>query len=227
MDGILHKKRVGELLGLAILYANPPVFFERLYRVEWYRKMMEAWVDWIGVQSGQTMLEVGCGPGLLTLHCLNTGIKAHGLDRSKAMLRRARRLEQVAGFKYSFERGDGVALPYKDDIFDTTLAASLINIVSNPRKIVGEMVRVTKLAGRVSYLVPTTAMTSAAASTFISMYRLQGWSAAMLSLWARSAPKMTETQARRVSENTGLVQVQVLGLLDGMVCVVMGVKQAA
>ncbi|HEX5415143.1 MAG TPA: class I SAM-dependent methyltransferase [Chloroflexota bacterium] len=63
---------------------------------------------------GQDVLEIGCGPGHLSEELAARGFRVVGLDRSPAMLARARRRGTVVG-------GDSRALPFAASSFDSIL----------------------------------------------------------------------------------------------------------
>jgi GT2 family glycosyltransferase/ubiquinone/menaquinone biosynthesis C-methylase UbiE len=91
----------------------------------------------------QTVLEVGCGTGLIyerlvPQHLENA--KYVGLDASSAMLRIARRKFSVA----HFVRGDGYALPFSDRSFDVVICFEVLGHLPEIGPIVRELLRVTK-----------------------------------------------------------------------------------
>jgi len=76
------------------------------------------WREWQGETlpflRGRDVLEIGVGPGHLLAELPARGFHAVGLDRSPAMLRRARQRGTVVG-------GDARALPFVEDSFDSLL----------------------------------------------------------------------------------------------------------
>ena len=96
------------------------------------------------------LLDCGCGPGTLTI-----GFARHvapgdaiGIDRdtsqteSVAALARLDRLTNL-----HFEAGDVYDLPYPDASFDVTFASAVLGSVSDPERVVREMLRVLKPGG--------------------------------------------------------------------------------
>jgi SAM-dependent methyltransferase len=67
------------------------------------------------------VLELGCGTGRISLPLARAGVDLVGIDRSGAMLSRARSLGRVPG-RLKLLRGDVRALPFADRAFQTVLA---------------------------------------------------------------------------------------------------------
>jgi SAM-dependent methyltransferase len=78
------------------------------------RRDVAFWTSLAGQQSGLT-LELGCGTGRLALPLLKSGARLVGIDRSEAMLERARRKARRAGLadRARFVRGDICTLPFR------------------------------------------------------------------------------------------------------------------
>ena len=100
------------------------------------------------LQSGLDVLDVGCGPGTITLDLarrIGPGTVV-GIDRSSDVLEEARR----AGARVSnvrFESGDVYDLAYPDDSFDVVHAHQLLQHLSDPVGALREMLRVCKPGG--------------------------------------------------------------------------------
>jgi SAM-dependent methyltransferase len=68
----------------------------------------------VGLESGQRVLDVGCGVGAFLRLVVEGGAKAAGIDASEALLAVARERLPEADLRV----GDMEALPYDDDTFD-------------------------------------------------------------------------------------------------------------
>jgi SAM-dependent methyltransferase len=107
--------------------------------------------DFAGVDPGRQVLEVGCGPGALTVE-LVARIGAGGVtavDPSEPFVAAVReRLPAVEVRQASAE-----SLPFSDDSFDLTVAQLVVHHMSDAVAGVGEMRRVTRTGGTVSACV--------------------------------------------------------------------------
>ncbi|NEV63732.1 methyltransferase domain-containing protein [Thiorhodococcus minor] len=105
-------------------------------------------------QPGQSILDVGCGPGLDTLalaQTLGPEGRAVGVDGDEAMVALANRRAAQAGLAGSthHECGSAEALPFAPLTFDACRSERLLIHLRDPRKALREMIRVTKTDGRV------------------------------------------------------------------------------
>ncbi len=110
--------------------------------------LAEQFVDLVGVRRGQRVLDVGCGPGVLTAplveRCGAANVAA--VDPSTPFVAAAReRFPDVDVREASAE-----SLPYGDDSFDTTLAQLVVHFMSDPVAGLQEMGRVTRPGGVVA-----------------------------------------------------------------------------
>ena len=99
--------------------------------------------------DGQRVLDVGGGPGYFADAFGERGAWYVGLEPSISEMSAA----GVSG--YGAVRGDGVALPFADDVFDVTYSSNVVEHVSDPAAMCEEMLRVTRPGGLVvvSYTV--------------------------------------------------------------------------
>src|SRR5215469_1376126 len=106
-------------------------------------KMAEAGPD-------DTVLDVACGPGLLTCAFARVVRHAVGLDITPAMLEQARKTQQEQGLtNVSWQSGDVVSLPYPEHHFSIVVSRFAFHHLPEPLAALKEMVRVCKPAGRV------------------------------------------------------------------------------
>ncbi len=89
----------------------------------------------------RTVLEVGCGTGLILQRIAPLAERAIGIDVSAGMLERAaaRNLEVV--------RGDARRLPFVDEAFDVVCSFKMLAHIPNVERAVREMARVTRPGG--------------------------------------------------------------------------------
>jgi SAM-dependent methyltransferase len=128
--------------------------------------------DWSELPSGSTVLDVGCGPGVLTEELVRrygtTNVLA--VDPSPAFVAAAR--EHVPGVEV--QQGVAEQLPYDDDSVDAALAQLVVHFMADPVAGLSEMRRVTRPGGVVSACVWDHAGESGPLSVFWSAVRSLG-----------------------------------------------------
>jgi len=102
------------------------------------------------LESGERVVDLGCGPGLLALEILNrigdTGA-LEGIDQSGSMVGLAER--RCAGWANArFEVGDVIALPYDDQSFDAGVCTQVYEYVEDVDLALRELNRVLRPGGR-------------------------------------------------------------------------------
>ena len=104
----------------------------------------------LGAQSGERMLDVGCGSGQLALIAARAGLEVTGCDIATNWIERARERAQYEGLQATFDEGDAEALPYSDAQFD--VVTSLLGAMFAPRPdlVASELVRVCRPGGRIA-----------------------------------------------------------------------------
>ncbi len=105
-------------------------------------------------KSGERLLEVGCGSGLLCRRVapqLQPGGCMVGVDISPEFLTEAQKYATQAGVakQIVFESGQAEALPFPTSSFDGAFAARLLLHASDPDAVLHEMARVVKPGGHV------------------------------------------------------------------------------
>jgi ubiquinone/menaquinone biosynthesis C-methylase UbiE len=107
--------------------------------------------DLAGVEPGQRVLDVGCGPGALTTE-LVTRVGADNVaavDPSEPFVAAAR--ERHPGVEV--QRANAEALPFADGSFDAALAQLVVHFMDHPVAGLREMARVTRDGGVVAACV--------------------------------------------------------------------------
>ena len=104
-----------------------------------------------GVGADDEVLDVACGPGLLTCALARVARRAVGVDVVPAMLERARKEQQRAGLdNLAWQAGDARALPFADASFDRVVTRFSFHHLVDPAQALGEMVRVCRPGGIVT-----------------------------------------------------------------------------
>lgn len=102
------------------------------------------------LEAGMSILDVGCGPGTLTIDLARVVApgKVVGVDASEDVLERAREEESTSEVtNVSFEQANAYALPFADHTFDVVHAHQVLQHLSDPIAAIKEMVRVAKPGG--------------------------------------------------------------------------------
>jgi SAM-dependent methyltransferase len=99
-------------------------------------------------QAGGKVLDVGCGPAVMTEALLSLGCTFWGVDPSPRMIDIARsRFKEDA--RVHFESGSALQLEFPDGFFDAAVCMGVIDALEDRRKAVREMLRVVKPGGTV------------------------------------------------------------------------------
>lgn len=102
---------------------------------------------------GMTLLDIGCGPGSVTLDLAQQVAPGRvvGIENVEEPLIAAREAASARGdTRTRFRRGDAHALPFEDDTFDVVHAHQVLQHLSDPVRALGEMARVCKPGGWVA-----------------------------------------------------------------------------
>jgi ubiquinone/menaquinone biosynthesis C-methylase UbiE len=126
-------------------------------RAQGYLRIVRSLVDEAELRPGETVLEIGCGSGVI-LRWLARHTKGAnhitGVDINPYLLREAVALAKKEGIEDAIELrgGTGEALPFADNHFDVTMACTVLE-EGNADRMLAECVRVTKSGGRVAVIV--------------------------------------------------------------------------
>lgn len=106
-----------------------------------------SFVEFLAVEPGARVLEVGSGLGLLAVEVADSapGVSVVGVERSPAQIAAAARSPRV-----EYAEGDAQALTLPDASFDIAYARYLLEHVSRPDAVLAEMRRVVRPGGRVA-----------------------------------------------------------------------------
>lgn len=101
------------------------------------------------------ILEVGCGRGTLGAYFSDVGYNVYLLDKSKNVIKLAKRFFAKNKLKAKFIESDCLKIPYKPNYFDLIFSIGLFEHFTDPKQAIKEQIRVLKKNGIIIlYIVP-------------------------------------------------------------------------
>jgi ubiquinone/menaquinone biosynthesis C-methylase UbiE len=109
-------------------------------------QFVESW----GLSPGSRVLDMGCGPGVLTRELGRMGFCGLGVDASPAMIEISRGEAASTGLAeaWSYVVGDVEDLPAPDSSVDVAVCSGVIDYLPSDDKLISEAARVLKPGGR-------------------------------------------------------------------------------
>jgi 2-polyprenyl-6-hydroxyphenyl methylase / 3-demethylubiquinone-9 3-methyltransferase len=125
----------------------------------------------------QTLLDIGCGGGLLAEELARLGCRVTGVDPSEASLTVAREHAESEGLEVEYLRGTGEALPLPDASFDIACCCDVLEHVHDLERVISETSRVLRPGGL--YLYDTINRTLASRLVLIKLFQEWSWTSFM------------------------------------------------
>ena len=127
-----------------------------------YMVVVRGLLDALAIQPGESVLEVGCGSGVIMRELARRAAgdnRLIGRDVNPYLLREARALARRAGLldHIDFGEGSGEALPLPDTAVDVALSSTMFE-EGDADRMLAEIVRVTRHGGRIGIVVRATDM---------------------------------------------------------------------
>jgi demethylmenaquinone methyltransferase/2-methoxy-6-polyprenyl-1,4-benzoquinol methylase len=133
--------------------------YDQINPFVWNEEMRDEALELLDVQSGDRVLDVGCGTGFATEGLLRYTDDVHGLDQSVHQMEKA--FEKFGKHdSVRFYRGDAERLPFADDSFDVVWSSGSIEYWPNPVSALREFRRVVKPGQKVLVVGPDAPQTS-------------------------------------------------------------------
>lgn len=108
-------------------------------------------VNFSQLRHGESVLDVGCGTGVVAITAARAGARVKALDLTPALLERARSNAETAGVNIEFTEGDVENLPYPDASFDLVLSQFGHMFGPRPDITIAQMLRVLKPGGTIAF----------------------------------------------------------------------------
>jgi ubiquinone/menaquinone biosynthesis C-methylase UbiE len=131
-------------------------------------------VDAVGDAGRGRVLDVACGPGIVTAALAATATEVVAFDLTPEMLVKAReRCAKAGRTNVAFQEGSATSLPFADASFDAAVTRLSFHHFVEPRDVLAEMLRVVKPGGVVAVadVVSTEAPDKAAVQNAIETLR--------------------------------------------------------
>ena len=130
-------------------------FLDAANAVSGLRAAKAALLEQLALVRARAALDVGCGAGgdvAEMARLMPDGTHVSGVDASETMIAEARQRTASLGTRVCLRVGDAADLPCDDQGFDACRAATVLQHVPDPARVLSEMARVTRPGGRVGVL---------------------------------------------------------------------------
>jgi len=107
-------------------------------------------LDAVGMQAGETLLDVATGTGNAALEAARRGARVTGLDLTPELLSIARQRADEEGLQITLVEGDAQALPFADGSFDRVTSVFGAMFAPDQERTAAELLRVCRPGGTVA-----------------------------------------------------------------------------
>lgn len=103
------------------------------------------------IKSKDSVLDVGCGTGVVAITAARLGATVSAIDLSPALIEHAKKNISIANVQVNVQEGDVESLPYPDNSFDAVLSQFGHMFAPRPQIAIHEMLRVLKPGGVIAF----------------------------------------------------------------------------
>ena len=103
------------------------------------------------IQSGERVLDVACGTGVVTITAARLGARVTGLDLTPELLQRAKENARISEAEIDWHEGDVEKLPFNDAAFDVVVSQFGHIFAPRPDVAIAEMLRVLTPGGTIAF----------------------------------------------------------------------------
>ena len=108
-------------------------------------------VDFAGIRSGDRVLDVGCGTGVVAITAARMGAHVDAADLTPELLERARENARIAQVEVTWLEADVEQLPLHDSEFDVVVSQFAHIFAPRPEVAISEMLRVLRPQGTIAF----------------------------------------------------------------------------
>jgi len=135
-----------------------------------FTRRLEVMMKQMPPLGNKTVLEVGCGAGIISLELAKTAKKVVGIDVTETGLDFGRKLASALNYSHvEFKKGDAEHLEFEDESFDVIVCSEVLEHLLDPSKAVSEFHRVLKRDGT---LIITTPCATSLSEIFLDFIRI-------------------------------------------------------
>ncbi len=131
---------------------NEKKVFEYKLTTPWHRIVVE-FLNNIELKN-KKVLEIGCGYGSLSVYMAKKGAKVTGIDISSEAIKISKRNASLNGQKIILKQASGENISFKDQFFDLVVCCETLEHIPNYKKVIDEIIRVTKNSGNIIITTP-------------------------------------------------------------------------
>jgi ubiquinone/menaquinone biosynthesis C-methylase UbiE len=140
-EEVLHKQDVLDQFG------KQAACFARLSGHEDATRLL---IDMADLEPSDEVLDVACGPGLVSCAVAQHVRRVVGIDLTPSMIEQARILQSRLGLSnLEWHIGDATALPFESNQFNAAVTRYSLHHFLNPQQVLSEMVRTVRPGARV------------------------------------------------------------------------------